>query len=79
MAKHAVIPSGCWPAVLRDEHAAAYVGEKTVDAFVSRVGELWPEPFINIGSGKGRYRAWRKADLDRVISPENVSGDPAPL
>lgn len=75
MAKEAVIPTGCWPAVLREELAAAYAGEKTVDAFVSRVGIIWPEPFINTGSGKGKFRAWRKSDLDRVINPSSAAGD----
>lgn len=77
MTKHAVIPAGCWPAVLRDELAAAYAGEKTVEAFISRVGKVWPEPFIETGSGKGKFRAWRKSDLDKVINPESVGGDPA--
>lgn len=77
MTKHAVIPAGCWPAVLRDELAAAYAGEKTVEAFMSRVGKVWPEPFIETGRGKGKFRAWRKSDLDKVINPESVGGDPA--
>lgn len=76
MTRHAVIPPGCWPAVLRDEHAAAYAGEKTVDAFISRVGTVWPRPFIDVGTGKGKFRAWRKIDLDKVIDPETVSGVP---
>lgn len=81
MAKEAVIPTGCWPAVLRDELAAAYAGEKTVDAFISRVGTVWPRPFIETGTGKGKFRAWRKSDLDRAIDPENAlsGGDPVPL
>jgi hypothetical protein len=81
MAKEAFIPTGCWPAVLRDELAAAYAGEKTVDAFISRVGTVWPRPFIETGTGKGKFRAWRKSDLDRAIDPETASagGDPVPL
>jgi hypothetical protein len=75
MAKHAEIPLGCWPAVLRDELAAAYAGEKTVDAFLSRVGTIWPKPFIETGTGKGKFRAWRKIDLDRAINPESVNAD----
>lgn len=75
MAKEAVIPTGCWPAVLRDELAAAYAGEKTVDAFMSRVGTLWPRPFIETGTGKGKFRAWRKSDLDRAIDPESAGGN----
>ncbi|APG91101.1 hypothetical protein [Sinorhizobium americanum] len=81
MTKHAVIPTGCWPAVLRDELAAAYAGEKTVDAFMSRVGTIWPLPFIDMGTGKGKFRAWRKTDLDKVINPEAAAagGDPEAL
>jgi hypothetical protein len=77
MAKEAVIPTGCWPAVLRDELAAAYVGEKTVDAFIGRVGTVWPKPFIETGSGKGKFRVWRKSDLDKAIDPESAVGEPA--
>lgn len=44
---------------------------------MSRVGKVWPEPFIETGSGKGKFRAWRKSDLDKVINPESVGGDPA--
>lgn len=73
--KHAEIPSGCWPAVLRDEHAAAYAGEKTVDAFLSRVGTIWPQPFIETGTGKGKFRARRKIDLDKAIGGNVESVD----
>jgi len=79
LTKHAEIPVGCWPAVLRDEHAAAYAGERTVDAFLSRVGTIWPRPFIETGTGKGKFRAWRKIDLDKVINPEGDGGDPEAL
>jgi hypothetical protein len=75
MAKAAVIPTGCWPAVLRDELAAAYAGEKTVDAFISRVGTIWPKPFIETGTGKGKFRAWRKIDLDKAIGGNVESAD----
>lgn len=77
MTKHAVIPAGCWPAVLRDELAAAYAGERTVDAFMSRVGTVWPKPFIDTGTGKGKFRAWRKSDLDKVIDPGSAAADMA--
>ena len=76
VAKHAEIPTGCWPAVLRDEHAAAYAGEKTVDAFLSRVGSVWPKPFIDTGTGKGKFRAWRKIDLDQAIGVTAGNVDP---
>lgn len=69
MTRKAEIPLGCWPAVLRDEHAAAYCGEETVERFLSRVGTVWPRPFIETGNGKGKFRAWRKVDLDMAIAP----------
>ena len=76
MAKKAVIPSGAWPALLRAEHAAAYVGETSVEAFLARVGKEWPMPWRDHGTGKGKYRVWRKSDLDRIIDPELLGGDP---
>lgn len=75
MAKKATIPSGCWPALLRDEYAAAYVGEATVDSFMRQVGRLWPKPWREHGTGKGKYRVWRKSDLDRIIDPHAESTD----
>ncbi|MGO7331760.1 hypothetical protein [Rhizobium leguminosarum] len=75
MARPSVIPHGCWPAVLRDELAAGYAGEKTVEAFLSRVGTVWPKPFIETGSGKGKFRAWRKIDLDKAIGGNVGSPD----
>ncbi len=50
-----------------------------MEAFVSRVGTIWPRPFIETGTGKGKFRAWRKIDLDRVIAPEAAGGDPEAL
>lgn len=60
--------------MLRDEYAAAYAGERTVEQFLSRVGKIWPVPFIDVGSGKGRFRAWRKVDLDQIINPAEMPG-----
>lgn len=79
MAKSTVTPIGCWPPLLRDELAAAYAGEKTVEQFIRRVGTVWPKPFIDVGSGKGRYRAWRRMDIDQIISPQSAGGDPEAL
>jgi hypothetical protein len=64
-----VIPPGSWPALLRLEYAAAYVGEASTDAFLSRVGTLWPKPWQDFGNKRGRYRVWRKSDIDAVIEP----------
>lgn len=75
MAKPSVIPAGSWPALMRDEIAAAYVGEKTVETFLSRVGRDWPQPWRELGRGKGRYRVWRKSDFDRIIDPDAANSD----
>ena len=76
MTRKAVISHGAWPALLRDEYAAAYVGESSVETFMSRVGRFWPKPFMETGTGKGKYRVWRKSDFDRLIDPQLTGGDP---
>ena len=77
--KKPIIPAGSWPALLREEYAAAYVGESSVQTFLARVGKMWPAPFIEQGTGKGKYRVWRKRDFDEIIDPESSEGDPEPL
>jgi hypothetical protein len=57
-----------WPRLMRAETAAAYVDEKSVEAFRRGVGTLYPEP-INI-SGKGQR--WLKDELDWAI--EKLTG-----
>ncbi|RWX74435.1 hypothetical protein EPK99_24950 [Neorhizobium lilium] len=79
MARKTVIPTGAWPALLRDEYAAAYVGESSVEAFLKRVGKEWPLPWREYGSGKGKYRVWRKSDFDRLIDPDLWGDDTQPL
>jgi len=49
------------------EVAAGYVGERTVEAFLSRVGSEYPPPVIDEGVGKGRRRLWLKRDLDSKL------------
>lgn len=75
MATKAIIPRGAWPALLRAEYAAAYVGEATVDSFLRQVGRLWPKPWREHGTGKGKYRVWRKSDLDKIIDPDVIDPD----
>lgn len=77
MAKQTNLPPGCWPAVLPDDQAAAYTGEKTVTSFLSRVGTIWPNPWKDVGKGKGRYRVWRKADLDKAIGESETADQEA--
>lgn len=72
MTRKSIIPDGAWPALLRAEYAAAYVGENSVEAFQAQVGKDWPLPWRERGSGKGLYRVWRKVDLDSVIDSGSV-------
>lgn len=48
---------------MRANTAAAYVDEKSVDAFRRAVGTIWPKP-IHI-NGKGER--WLREDLDAAI------------
>jgi hypothetical protein len=59
---------GSWPRLMRAETAAAYVDERSVEAFQRGVGTLYPEP-IRV-SGKGDR--WLKEDLDEAI--ERLTG-----
>lgn len=72
MTRKSLIPDGAWPALMRAEYAAAYVGESSVEAFQAQVGKDWPLPWRERGSGKGLYKVWRRVDLDRVIDPSHA-------
>ena len=52
-----------WPRLMRAETAAAYVDEKSVDAFRRGVGTLWPHPVKVVGKGD----RWLRENLDRAI------------
>ena len=51
--------------------AAGYCGERTVEAFLKRVGSEYPEPRVH----EGRRKLWLKDDLDRAIAPGFTVGD----
>jgi hypothetical protein len=53
---------------MRAPTAAAYVDERSVEAFRRRVGSLYPKP-INVS---GRGAIWLKDDLDQAI--ERLTG-----
>jgi hypothetical protein len=57
------------------EVAAGYVGERTVEAFLSRVGTEYPLPVIDEGKGKGRRRLWLKNHLDSKLGIVGGGGD----
>ena len=63
MAKRVAIPMGSWPRRMNAAFAAGYVGEPSVEAFLSRVGTEYPQPRVN----EGRRRLWNRDDLDRAI------------
>lgn len=62
MASHPINP-GAWPRLMRATTAAAYVDERSVDAFRRAVGTMWPEPLKLPGKGE----RWLKEDLDAAI------------
>ena len=54
---------GGWPRLMRATTAAAYVDERSVDAFRRAVGTIWPRPVKVDGKGE----RWLKEDLDEAI------------
>src|SRR5262245_45215994 len=54
---------GTWPRLMRAEQAAAYVGEKSIQAFRCSVGKLYPKPLKVAGKGD----RWLKEHLDGTI------------
>jgi hypothetical protein len=68
MARPAIIPAGSWPRRMSVEIAAAYCGEPTAEAFMSRVGKEYPQPRVS----EGRRRLWLRDDLDQAILPSEL-------
>ncbi len=62
MSRSSVSP-GLWPRLMRASTAAAYVDERSIDAFRRAVGTLWPKPLRIVGKGE----RWLKEDLDEAI------------
>ena len=71
MSRPAIIPTGSWPRRMPAAIAAGYCGERTVEAFLKRVGSEYPKPRVK----EGRRQLWLRDDLDRAIAPEIVPGD----
>jgi hypothetical protein len=69
MSHPAVIPPGSWPRRMCAQLAAAYCGEPTAEAFISRVGTEYPNPRV----AEGRRRLWLKDDLDAAILPPELA------
>jgi hypothetical protein len=57
------IPAGAWPRQMTAELCAGYCSERSVEAFLSRVGTVYPEPTV----GHGRYGLWLKEALDEAL------------
>ena len=54
---------GTWPPVMTAATAAAYMDECSVEAFLRRVGTVYPRP----RKISGRGRVWLKQDLDQTM------------
>ncbi len=61
----AQIPTGSWPRRMPVELAAGYCGERSVQAFIERVGSEYPQPRVL----DGRRKLWLRDDLDMAIAP----------
>lgn len=61
-----------WPRLMRADMAAAYVGERSVEAFLRATGTLYPAPITIKGKGK----RWLLEDLDAAI--DRLAGRSAP-
>lgn len=62
---------------MRAGTAAAYVDERSVDAFRRSVGTLWPEPIRVRGKGERWLREELDAAIDRVSQRTNLVRDAA--
>ena len=64
-------PAGSWPRRMAADLAAAYCGERSVDAFLKRVGKDYPNPRV----AEGRRRLWLRDDLDSGDLAGGTSAD----
>jgi hypothetical protein len=65
------LPGGAWPRRMNAQLSAAYCGEKSIRAFLKRVGpdKEYPLPCVK---ERGRV-LWLKDDLDKAIAPPEES------
>jgi hypothetical protein len=68
MSRPTVIPQGSWPRRMSADLAAAYCGESSIEAFLKRVGNEYPQPRVC----EGRRQLWLRDDLDQAILPEEL-------
>jgi hypothetical protein len=69
MSNPPIIPPGSWPRRMSAAVAAGYCGEDTVEAFMKRVGNEYPQPMVN----DGRRKLWLRDDLDQAILPQELT------
>lgn len=61
-------PPGAWPRRMGAAYAAAYCGERSIEAFMKRVGGDYPQPRVK----DGRRQLWLRDDLDKAILPSEL-------
>jgi hypothetical protein len=65
MVRPVKIPIGAWPTEMPADLAAGYVGEPSVDAFLSKVQrKVYPDPAREAGC----LPKWHRAKLDAAIA-----------
>lgn len=57
-------PSDAWPPRMLADMAAAFCGERHVEDFLERVGEVYPQPRV-VESKRRKF--WYRADLERAL------------
>jgi hypothetical protein len=58
---------------MRAEHAAAYVGERSVEAFRRAIPALYPEPIRVLGKGDRWLREKLDEAIDQVMGKHRVT------
>lgn len=58
------INPGAWPRWMCSATAAAYVDERSVEAFLRKVGSVYPAA----SCGKGRTAKWDRDEIDQVMN-----------
>jgi hypothetical protein len=64
MVRSVSMPYGAWPAEMQAKTAAAYVDEPSVESFLKKVPEVYPEPTRT----KGALPKWHRAKLDLALA-----------
>lgn len=62
---------GQWPREMRAPTAAAYMDEISTEAFLRKVGTVYPGPI----SGKGERRKWDREELDQTTNHRAARGN----